>query len=254
MQDRTHEAIVSEQFSPQAQSYLTSAVHAQGEDLAQMARIVGDRPQAIALDLGCGGGHASFLLAPLVQKVVAYDLSEAMVEMVGTEAVRRGLNNLEARQGLVERLPWADAAFDVVVSRYSAHHWHDIAAGLREARRVLKTGGLAVFMDVAAPGNALLDTWLQSLELLRDPSHVRDYSVEEWTGMLISAGFRPQTVSHFRLRLEFSSWVRRMNTPEAHVQAIRSLQARAGAEVTRHFEIEPDGSLTFDTMLISAEG
>src|SRR5271157_2195780 len=104
MQDRTHEAIVSEQFSPQAQSYLTSAVHAQGEDLAQMARIVGDRPQAIALDLGCGGGHASFLLAPLVQKVVAYDLSEAMVEMVGTEAVRRGLNNLEARQGLVERL------------------------------------------------------------------------------------------------------------------------------------------------------
>ncbi len=254
MQERSQETVVSEQFGPRAQSYLTSPVHAQGEDLDQLAGIVGARPPGLALDLGCGGGHASFRLAPLTQKVVAYDLSEAMVATVRSEAARRGLGNLEARQGSAERLDYPDAAFDIVVSRYSIHHWHDAVAGLKEARRVLKPGGLAVFMDVVAPDSPLLDTWLQSLELLRDPSHVRDYSVPEWHAMLEGAGFRPGAVSLFRLRLEFSSWIGRMNTPESHVQAIRSLQARAGAEVRRYFEIEADGTFTIDTMLLPAEG
>ena len=69
--------------------------------MTELGRIVGARPEAFALDLGCGGGHASFLLAPLVQKIVAYDLSEAMVAMVRCEAARRGLGNLDARQHLV---------------------------------------------------------------------------------------------------------------------------------------------------------
>lgn len=108
-------------------------------------------------------------------------------------------------------------------------------------------------MDVVTPGSPLLDTWLQSLELLRDPSHVRNYSLEQWQGMLEAAGFRRGAVSRYRLRLEFASWVKRMNTPEIHVAAIRSLQMRAGAEVARHFEIELDGTFTLDTMLMSAE-
>ncbi len=253
MQERTHDSLVTEQFGPQAKAYLASAVHAQGEDLTQLAAMIGSRPDAFALDLGFGGGHVSFLLAPLVRKVVAYDLSEEMVAMVRQEAARRGFANLEPRQGSAERLPCPDAAFDIVASRYSVHHWLDVQAGLREARRVMKPGGTAVFMDVVTPSSPLLDTWLQTLELLRDPSHVRNYSLEQWRDMLQAAGFRPGVVSRFRLRLEFSSWIKRMNTPEVHVAAIRSLQRRAGAEVVRHFEIEPDGSFTIDTMLMSAE-
>jgi SAM-dependent methyltransferase len=253
MQDRSHDSLVTEQFGPRAQAYLDSPVHARGEDLDRMASIVGARPNAIGLDLGCGGGHASFLLAPLVGKMVAYDLSDAMLATVRGEATRRGVGNLETRQGSAELLPFPDATFDLVVSRYSAHHWNDIGAGLREARRVTKPGGLGVFMDVAAPESALLDTWLQSLELLRDPSHVRNFSVKEWRAMLGEAGFRPAVVSRFRLRLEFKPWIERINTPAAHVTAIRSLQALADAEVAKHFAFEPDGSFTLDTMLIGAE-
>jgi len=253
MNPEAHRAIVSSQFSPQARSYLTSAVHAGGEDLDLMARVVGKRPGAIALDMGCGGGHATFRLAPLVEKVVAYDLSEAMLAVVAKEAEHRGLSNVVTKQGAAETLTCPSAAFDVAVSRYSTHHWLDLPVGLAQMRRVLKTGGLAIFMDVITSGSPLLDTWLQTLELLRDPSHVRNYSVTEWQAMLSTAGFKPGAVSLFRLRLDFSSWISRMNTPEAHVQAIRSLQQRASADVSGRLAIESDGSFTLDTMLFRAE-
>jgi hypothetical protein len=119
-------------------------------------------------------------------------------------------------------------------------------------RRVVKPGGLALFMDVVSPGVALLDTWLQTLELLRDPSHVRNASVEEWKATLASVGFAVDDVVTYRLRLEFGPWIARMRTPDVHVAAIRSLHARASSEVRDHFQIGADGSFTVDTALIAA--
>ncbi|MDD5277022.1 MAG: methyltransferase domain-containing protein [Methylovulum sp.] len=252
MNTANHNIIVNSQFNPMAQAYLTSAVHANGADLDQMAGLVGGRPEAIALDMGCGGGHVAFRLAPLLKKVVAYDLSAAMLAVVAEEARRRGLANIVPQQGAVESLPYPPASFDVVVSRYSAHHWQTISAGLGQMRRAVKPGGLAIFMDVISPGIPLLDTWLQGLELLRDPSHVRNASLAEWCGLLGTAGFAVSSVTKFRLRLAFAPWVERMKTPESHIAAIRSLQQRAGSDVTDYFAIEDDGSFTVDTVLIAA--
>ena len=88
--------------------------------------------------------------------------------------------------GAAERLPFADAEFDYVLSRYSTHHWNDVGLALREVRRVLKPGGVAVFIDVMSPGSALLDTYLQAVEVLRDQGaivedvvlpDIRDYHI-----------------------------------------------------------------------------
>jgi ubiquinone/menaquinone biosynthesis C-methylase UbiE len=146
---------------------------------------------ARVLDLGCGGGHVSYRAAPHVAKVVAYDLSADMLAAVRHAAAERGLGNIATQAGAAEDVPFPDRSFDFVLSRYSAHHWQDFARGLREARRVLKPGGRAVFADSISPGALLLDTFLQSVELLRDPSHVRSYSRKEWEEALRAAGFRP---------------------------------------------------------------
>ncbi len=252
MHTNSHNDLVIEQYNPRANAYLTSSVHAKGEDLELMASLVGRRPDAIALDVGCGGGHVAFRLAPLLRQVVAYDLSESMLATVAAEAGKRGLDNIEVRQGAAESLSCTPEAFDIVATRYSAHHWHAFQEGLARMNNALKDGGLAIFMDVVAPENPLLDTWLQSLELLRDPSHVRDASVPEWREALSKAGFVVGEVTKFRLRLEFSSWVERMNTPKPHVDAIRSLQNYAVPAVREYFEIEGDGSFTLDTALMVA--
>lgn len=247
-----HDATVLEQYDSRAEAYLTSAVHAAGADLERMADLIGRRPDAVALDMGCGGGHVAFRMAGQVRKVVAYDLSAAMLDTVGAEARRRGLDNLVTKQGAAEALPCPDASFDVVATRYSAHHWGAFRDGLAQMRRVVKPEGLGLFMDVVSPGVPLFDTWLQTLELLRDPSHVRNASVAEWQTALAAVGFAVDDVVTYRLRLEFASWIARMRTPDVHVAAIRSLHARAASEVKDYFQIGEDGSFTVDTALIVA--
>jgi SAM-dependent methyltransferase len=244
--------LVTGQFGPQAAAYVQSAVHAQGEDLKQLAALVRGRPDARALDLGCGGGHVAFHLAPEVREVVAYDLSADMLAAVAAEAAKRGLSNVTTRQGAVESLPFADSAFDVVMTRFSAHHWRDVKSALREARRVVKGGGIAAFVDCVAPADPLLDTYLQGIELLRDPSHVRDYSVAEWTVMLRDAGFEVGEVTMRRLPLDYASWIARQRTPAVQANAIRALQTKMSADVVRHFDIQDDGSFTIDVASIEA--
>lgn len=244
--------LVSKQFSPRAAAYVQSTVHAQGEDLKELAEFASANRFGRALDLGCGGGHASFALAPHVGEIVAYDLSAEMLSAVAQEAGNRGLSNLKTQQGTVEKLPFPDASFDFVVTRFSAHHWHDIRAGLREARRVAKKGAAAMFMDAVPPPNPLLDTFIQTIEMLRDPSHVRDYSVAEWTQMAREAGFEPAPATERRIHLDFATWIARMQTPPVYANAIRALQKDMSEDVAKHFAIEADGSFMLDVMSMKA--
>ena len=164
MSDTQHE-FVTKHYAPRAAAYVSSAVHSAGADLDQIEAAVRGCVDARVLDLGCGGGHVSYCVAPHVREVVACDLTPDMLAHVKRAASERGLGNIVVQQGAAERLPFADASFDILLCRYTAHHWRDIEAGLREARRVLKAGGRAVFADCVAPSNPLLDTHLQTIEL-----------------------------------------------------------------------------------------
>lgn len=242
--ERSQHDIAESQFGARADAYVTSAVHAVGEDLDRVERIAAHYPAARALDLGTGGGHIAYRIAPHVASVVACDLSAGMLSAVAAEAARRGIGNITTRQAPAERLPFADAAFDFLACRMTTHHWQDMDAGLREARRVLTADAPAIFIDVVSPAHPMLDTHLQAVELLRDTSHVRDYRMDEWTSALGRAGFVVQAAHVHDLRLSFASWVERMRTPDAHVAAIRSLQAAATDMVQNAFAIAPDGSFT----------
>jgi ubiquinone/menaquinone biosynthesis C-methylase UbiE len=244
--------LVDRQFGQVAQTYLTSAVHAQGADLDALAALAQATPHAKVLDLGCGGGHVSFAMAPHAAAVVAYDLSDDMLGVVATEAARRGLTQLHTQAGRAEALPFDDAAFDIVATRFSAHDWYDVRTGLAEARRVLKPGGKLVVVDIVAPEAPLLDTLLQTAEVLRDASHVRDYRVSEWQAMLAQAGFTPGTPRTWKLTMAFGGWLARMGTPPVRADAIRDLFDRAADEARQYFAVADDHSFTIDAMMIEA--
>lgn len=252
MTTTTHHDHINKQFSSQAGAYLTSAVHAAGRDLQQLTQRLAALPHAEVLDLGCGAGHASFAAASQVAQVTAYDLSASMLEVVARAAQEKGLHNITTQQGYAEHLPFNDERFDVVISRYSAHHWHDVGQALREAKRVLKPGGVVIIMDVMSPGHPVRDIWLQTVEALRDTSHVRNYASGEWLALANEAGFITDGLTTDRLPLEFSSWIARMRTPQPLSDAIRLYQESASQEVKNYFELQDDGSFTSDTIMFEA--
>lgn len=246
----SQQAGVRDQFGPRAAAYLHSAVHANGPEFATLRAATQRFSGAQVLDLGCGAGHVSYQVAPLAAAVLAYDLAPEMLALVADRARDLGIDNLRTLCGAVESLPLPDASFDLVLSRYSAHHWSDPARALVEASRVLRPGGECIIVDVASPGTALLDTHLQAVEVMRDRSHVRDYSAAEWLSMTAAAGLRPRRQEFARLRLEFTPWVERMATPEPLREALRLFQGSACREVRDYFEIAADGSFSVDVMTL----
>lgn len=252
MTTQTHHNNVEKQFGSQASAYLSSAVHAAGRDLQRLSERLSGFPQAKVLDLGCGAGHASFVAAGQVAQVTAYDLSSQMLDVVKQAAKDKGLKNIVTAQGYAEVLPFDEGTYDVVISRYSAHHWHDVGQALREIKRVLKPGGVFIMMDIMSPGHPLRDIWLQTIEALRDTSHVRNYSSGEWFSMVNEAGLITDSLIADRLALEFSSWVTRMRTPEALCTAIRLYQESASQEVKAYFELQDEGSFISDTLMLEA--
>lgn len=249
---RTHNELVDSQFGQRARNYVDSVAHAFGEDLDRIKRIVQADRFGNALDLGCGGGHVTYAMAPHVGRVAACDLSPEMLEAVQQQTQERGIANVDLHEARAESLPFADASFDLVVSRYSVHHWGDWEAGLREAWRVTRPGGKLIFADVMGVEAATLDTHLQTIELLRDRSHVRDRTMSEWMSALGRASIQPTAVHVGRLSMEFDSWVARMETPQVAQNAIRWLQQGASTATKRTFEIRENGDFVVDTIFIEA--
>jgi ubiquinone/menaquinone biosynthesis C-methylase UbiE len=243
---------VQKQFGSVAENYRSSSVHASGADLTRMVGAANLKGSERVLDAGCGAGHTALAFAPQAAQVIAYDLTPTMLEQVKQLAEERGVSNVVTREGDVEHPPFEDGEFDLVVSRYSAHHWGNPAAALREFHRVLKPNGRFILSDIVASDIPVVDTYLQTIEVLRDPSHVRDHSIAQWMAMLTASGFDAEVIFTWRLPLDFNAWVIRMATPESQVAMLKTMFNIAPREVRTAFDVQPDYTFTLNGALILA--
>jgi ubiquinone/menaquinone biosynthesis C-methylase UbiE len=218
---------VQEQFGRAAQSYSASTVFSQGADLEAIAREAGSTGPGRALDVGTAAGHVAFALAPRARLVVGLDLTHQMLVKARDDGAARGVDNLRLCQGDVEHLPFGDGGFDLVACRFSGHHFPRPEQFAREAARVLSSGGRLILGDVVAPADDAQDRWINQVEELRDPSHVRDHRVDEWRRLLEAVGLETEVLLEWRLDLNFEDWTRRQRTPADRVEQIRSLFRQA---------------------------
>jgi SAM-dependent methyltransferase len=235
---------VQHQFGQVASAYSVSTVHAKGVDLAEMVKAAQLAGNERVLDAGCGAGHTALNFAPYVASVAAVDFTESMLAQGRRLAMERNLDNIDFRLADVESLPFDNDEFDVIVSRYSAHHWPHPQRALREFKRVLRSGGRFILSDIVSYDDYSLDTFLQSIELLRDRSHVRDHSVKQWMAIFAGAGFAGELIYTWDVWLDFADWVARMATPAVHVSALQALLDNAPVEVRTILRIEADYSFT----------
>jgi SAM-dependent methyltransferase len=229
------------QFNRVARAYMSSPVHARGVDLAWLVEEL--RPQSTwrVLDAGTGAGHAALAVAGSVRQVTAVDVAEHMLSAAGELAAGRGTTNLELVQASVQSLPFAESAFDAAFSRYSAHHWSNPWAALAEIARVLKPGASFVLIDSVGLEDAALDTYLNALELLRDPSHVRNATVATWCRCLADAGLSMTSVKRWNIDLETAPWLARSGAARWRAAAARRLLREAPVAARRALSVADDG-------------
>lgn len=106
--------------------------------------MAGIRPGSRVLSLGVGTGGEAFDAARRVGpggRVVATDLSAAMIAVAEAEAAQAGLTNIEFRVMDAQDMDFPDASFDAVTSRSVLMFMPDLRQALSEARRVLRAGG-----------------------------------------------------------------------------------------------------------------
>ncbi|MCR4531233.1 class I SAM-dependent methyltransferase [Acinetobacter venetianus] len=246
----TQHHVNQQQYQDKSQAYFNSSVHAQGIEFEKMQQCIQAHQLKRVLDLGCGGGHVSYQVAPHVEQVTAYDLTPSMVELVVSQAQQKGLQNVVGQQGAAESLAFADGSFDCVISRYSAHHWQNVAQAMSEVHRVLTASGKAIIIDILGNSHPVIDTFFQTIETIRDPSHVRNYSLQEWMRFAEYAGFKVEMIEKQSLNLEFQSWTERMQTPAHAVQTIRYLQSKASDQAQQYYQVQSDGSFTSEVVYL----
>jgi SAM-dependent methyltransferase len=187
-------------WSERAEAYRESDAHREGRDLELFAEWAEGQT---ALDVATGGGNVARILRDAGLEVVTIDSAPGMQPTVVSRA---------------EEIPFADSTFDVVACRVAAHHFEDPGSSLKEMARVSRA--LVLVSDNLFMGEAG-----EEADRLRDPTHVRNYSEDEWRAMFDGAGLELEAYELEDKRIDFEAWLDRSGTPDEDRDRIRELLA-----------------------------
>ena len=192
---------MSDVWDSRADAYRQSVTHATGDDLDAVVDLCNPHAGVKALDVATGGGHVARRLREQGAEVVTSDPSPGMRADVVAPA---------------EDLPFADGSFDVVVSRIAAHHFDNIGQAIGEMARV--SNRVIVIQDMLYRTEEE-----QEAEKLRDPTHVRSLSTEEWHELLESGGLVVEQELFFSKTHDFDDWLARTGCEGAAAERVRKL-------------------------------
>ncbi len=199
MTTESHRSLIVDQFTRQAVPFSIASAITDENALRMIIEPAGPRPTDTMLDVACGGGIVVCAFAPHVRHATGIDLTPAMLERARRLAQESGLDNVSFEQGDAQALPYPDATFDIVVTRFSFHHFLDPLAVLREMRRVTAPGGRIAVVDMYASEDGTKAAEWNRLETLRDPSHVRCLSLTELRGLFAAAALPAPKASFYQL-------------------------------------------------------
>jgi SAM-dependent methyltransferase len=206
-------------WSDRAEAYRQSPTHREGPDLELVVEWCDPGDGVKALDVATGGGHVARRLREEGSDVVTLDPSPGMQADVLAGA---------------ESIPFDDGSFDVAVSRIAPHHFEDVEAALAEMARV--SNRLVVIEDTLFSSDRH-----EQAEKLRDPTHVRNYTEDEWRAFLAGAGLEVERVEYFEKTHPLEDWLARTGCEGADAARARELLAD---------RMTDDGSAWIDTKII----
>src|SRR5258708_37233448 len=148
-----HQNEILDQCRRQAQPFAAAPGIRDEAALRLIVECSGAGPEDPVPDVACGPGLVVAACARVVRHATGIDITPAMLDRARAHSSQLGLTNVTWRQGDVLPLPWPDASFSIVTSRFAFHHFLDPLAVLREMKRVATPGGRAVVVDSTPEAN-----------------------------------------------------------------------------------------------------
>jgi ubiquinone/menaquinone biosynthesis C-methylase UbiE len=228
---------VKQQFGKNADSYVSSPIHKDGNDLQMLVGMATITGAETLLDIATGGGHTANAFAPLVKKVTAIDLTPEMLKVAEKFLQGNGHQNVDFKIGDAENLPFEDGLFDIVTCRIAPHHFPNVNQFVKEVQRVLKPSGQFLLDDNVVPEEDDFDLFYNSIEKCRDYSHFRAWKKSEWLRMLEMNGFEIYKMHRFEKTFQYESWCNRMNLPESEKDKLSEYIRKTSQKVREKFKV-----------------
>jgi Methyltransferase domain len=188
-------------WSERAEGYRAASEQREGDDLDLIVEwCSGART---ALDVATGGGHVARRLRAAGLDVVTCDPAPGMHPDVICRA---------------EDLPFADGSFDAVVTRIAPHHFADVPAAVAAMARVSND-------SVVVEDTLFASETVEEAERLRDPTHLRSYTEDEWRTFLGQAGLAVVEVRFVDKTHPFEAWLARTGCAGEEAVRVRKLLA-----------------------------
>ena len=217
--------MILDQFSRQAVPFSTSPGIKDEQALRLIVEFSGAGPEDTVLDVACGGGIVVCAFARVVRHATGIDLTPAMIERARSLQRESGLRNVTFEVGDVRALPYPDASFTIVASRFAFHHIPEPAGVLAEMKRVCAPGGKVVVIDTEASPDVAKAAEFNRMEKLRDPSHVRAMPLTELRGLFPQAGLPAPRGTSYRLEGELEALLGRSFPLAGDADKIREIFA-----------------------------
>jgi len=232
-----------EQFARQSQRYGRGHILENVQDVAAALQRMTLPPGARALDVATGGGHTGLHLASLGFQVTLADIARAMLDRASQAAADRALK-VQVRQHAAEELPYSDGSFDLVTCRVAAHHFSSPAKFIAETSRVLAPHGYFLLIDgTVQDGQPEAEAWMHLVEKLRDPSHNRFLTPNQWSELCREQGLSVQDVILNPFKQPDLNWYfETANTSPENRRKVLDLIASAPDSARRLFQLREEES------------
>ena len=241
MADAAHQNLILDQFTRQAPLFSTAAPITSESALRLAIEAAQPQPDDTLLDLACGGGIVVCAFAPHVRHATGIDMTPAMLEQARKLAAEKGVANVSWQLGDAAALPYPDKSFSIVTARFSFHHFTDPLVVIGEMARVCRPGGRVVVIDSFASEDPAKAAAFNRLELLRDPSHVRNLPLSELRALFGRVGLSEPSAAFYELRDEVKNLLARsFPNPGDEVKIVEMFRASA-ADDSLGIPIQRDG-------------
>jgi ubiquinone/menaquinone biosynthesis C-methylase UbiE len=252
-----HNEVVKESFTAQAAMFAENPWVTNEERIRRLVAAARLKGTERVLDVACGPGYIAEAFARSAREAIGVDLTAAMLAIAEERTKERGVSNVSFRLGDVQKLPFEEEEFNVVVSRLALHHMPEPGRVVNEMARVCRVEGIVLVEDIYGSEHPERAVYQDHWEKLRDPSHVRTLPMSEHMRLFREAGLETEQVQTFQdLCPEVERWLATTKAPPEAAAEVRRLleeDRRRDLSGTRPFHDER-GRLHFHARTVILTG